>query len=197
MTIQRRSFDWEQVRRKMEQSQMQADFALRDRESMETVFRERAARLAQRVRLDTSATFEALVFTLGAERYAIELSGLAEVLPLIGCIAVPGAPRELAGVVNLRGEIRPVLDLARVLALPEAEGRAPGWLLLLRGNGQTVGLRVDQVEKIRSFRSDEVVNPDQNAVRPADGYLKAISKDTIMLLNTDKLLSFHLIKEFS
>lgn len=176
---------------------MQADFARRDRESMETVFRERAARLAQRVRLDTSATFEALVFTLGAERYAIELNGLAEVLPLIGCTPVPGAPLELAGVVNLRGEIRPVLDLARVLALPEADGRSPGWLLLLRGHGQTVGLRVDQVEKIRPLRSDELVNPDQNAARPADRYLKAISKDTTMLLNADELLSLPLIKEFS
>lgn len=197
MSLERRSFDWEQVRRRLQQNQMQADFSLRDQERTQAVYRERAARLAQRVRLDTSATLEALVFTLGVERYAIELNELAEVLPLTGSTAVPGAPRELAGVVNLRGEIRPVLDLARVLALPEVEGRAPGWLLLLRGHGRTVGLRVDQVEKVRLFRSDDLVNAGQNLARSAARYVKAITKDTVILLNTDDLLSLPLIKECS
>jgi purine-binding chemotaxis protein CheW len=195
MSLERKSFDWQQIRRKLQQDQMQADFALRDQERTQTVYRERAARLAQRVRLDTSTTFEALVFTLGTERYAVELNDLAEVLPLIGSTPVPAAPRELAGVVNLRGEIRPVLDLARVLALPEVEDRASGWLLLLRKHGRIVGLRVDQVEKIRLFRSDELVNPDQNAARPVARYVKAITEDTVMLLNTDELLSLPVIKE--
>ena len=58
----------------------------------------------------------ALIFRLAQERYAIALKELAEVLPFTGCAQVPGGSPQFLGVINLRGELRPVIDLAWVLS---------------------------------------------------------------------------------
>src|SRR5579863_161532 len=175
---------------------MNAHVALRAAERLETVYRERAAQLAiQRALPETAATIEALVFTLGTERYAMELQDLVEVLPFKGCTPVPWAPEELTGVINVRGEILPVLDLSRVLTLPKVEHRTGGWLLLLRRREREVGFWVDQVEKIRRLRLDELAGPVQNGAHATAGYLKAITADTVMLLSAERLLSHALLKE--
>jgi purine-binding chemotaxis protein CheW len=196
MSLPGKSFDWENVRRRLRESQVAAETGLRDPERMEVVYRERAARLALRhAEADTSATFGALVFTLGRERYAIELEDLVEVLPCSGYTPVPGAPQELLGVINLRGEIRPVVDLARVLELPKVADGDSGFLLLLHQQNREVALRVGQVENIRLLRPSELADPGQNGTYLAARYLKAVTSDTVMLLSTEALLSLSIIKE--
>src|SRR5437762_13989481 len=92
-----------------------------DASAIEEVYWRRAARMAVRTAVATDATTLAiLVFGLGTERYAIELSLLAEVFPFRGCTAVPGAPAHLLGVINVRGDFRAVLDLRRPLNLAPA-----------------------------------------------------------------------------
>jgi len=177
---------------------MAAETGCRDADRMEVIYRERAARLAlRRAEADTSATFGALVFALGPERYAIELEDLVEVLPCSGYTPVPGAPPELLGVINLHGDIRPVLDLARVLELPKVAERHPGFLFLLRKQNREVALRVEQVEKIRLLRPGELADPSQNSTHLAARYLKAVTSDVVMLLSTEALLSLSIIKESS
>ena len=198
MSLPEKNFNWEHVRERLREGQVAAETGSRDRDRIEEVYRARAARLAlRRAAADTSVTVGALVFALGPERYAIELEDLVEVLPCSGYTPVPGAPPELLGVINLRGEIRPVLDLARVLALPKGAERDSGFLLLLRQQNREVALRVDQVEKIRLLRSGELVNPGQNGTYLATRYLKAVTSDTVMLLSTEALLSLSIIKESS
>lgn len=196
MNPQNKRFDWEQVSKRLQQHRISVDPVLKARERMESVYRERAARLAiQRVLPDSSVTFGALLFTLGPERYAIELKDLAEVLPFSGCTPVPRMPQELRGVLNLRGAIRPVVDLARVLGLPKTEERTASWLLVLRRGGLEIALLVDQVVTVRPFRSDETVDPEQAGTHSPAGYLKAITADNVMLISAEKLLSLSFIKE--
>jgi chemotaxis signal transduction protein len=196
MSFPAKTFNWDQVRTRLRESQVSDDTGVRDRERIELVYRKRAAALAlQRVHADTSATFAALVFTLGTERYAIELQDLVEVLPCRACTPVPGAPRELLGVMNVRGEIRPVLDLACVIGLPKIADRVPGLLLLLRQHGREVGLRVDQVENIRLLRPSELVYAGQNGNDVSNRYVKAVASDAVMLLSAEVLLEMSFIKE--
>ena len=198
MSFQSQRFDWEQIRKKLQQSQIGAETTLHDQKRREAVYRERAARFALKpVTPDTSARSRALMFTLGTERYALELQDLAEVCPFNMSTPVPGAPEELIGVINLRGEIRPVVDLARVLGVPDVEDRTGGWILLLQRGDRTLGLRVDQVENIRQLRPDELADPALSCTHVAARYSKAITPDTVVLLNAEKLLSLPFIKEGS
>lgn len=196
MKTQNKRLDWAQVSQKLQQLHLSADPVPQAKEHMEAVFRERAARLAlRRVLPDTAATFAALVFTLGKEHYAIELRDLTEVLPFRGCTPVPRMPQELAGVLSLRGAIRPIVDVARVMGLPIAKDRDPGWLLVLRRGSLEIGLLVDQVVNVRPFRSDDTVDPAHDGTHSAGSYLKAVTVDNVMLISTEKLLSLSFIKE--
>jgi chemotaxis signal transduction protein len=196
MKPQNNRFDWAQVSQKLQQLHPSIDPVPQPRERIETVYRERAARLAlQRALPDTAATFAALVFTLGTEHYAIELRDLAEVLPFRGCTPVPHMPQELAGVLNLRGAIRPVIDVAHVMGLPIAKDRNPGWLLVLRRGSLEIGLLVDQVVNVRPFQSDDTTGPAHDGTHSATSYLKGITSDNVMLISAEKLLSLSLIKE--
>ena len=85
---------------------------------MEAMWRERALRLSKRPELAAPGenALPVIVLAIGAERYGIDVSDVAEVLPPLHITPVPGAPAVFAGVVNVHGEIRPVVDLRRWLS---------------------------------------------------------------------------------
>src|SRR5437868_115370 len=104
-----------------------------DQRAIDAVYQRRARQMARRADAETvSQTLPVLIFALGEERYAIELSALAEVLPLRGCTSVPGAPSAVLGVMNVRGEIRPVADLRRILELPPGGDLVAAYVVMLR-----------------------------------------------------------------
>lgn len=59
-----------------------------------------------------------LTFKVGREDFAIELRRVREIMPLVQVAAVPLAPEYVRGVINLRGQVVPVIDLRRKLGLP-------------------------------------------------------------------------------
>ena len=140
----RKEIDWEEVLARLRQGELALERASTpDPQRVEAVYRQRAAQLAGR-RAQAGAVsppLPVLTFYLGEERYGIELTALAEVVPFAGCTPLPGASPGVLGVVNARGEVRPVVDLARLIGLPE--GGASGYVLFLRGEG--AGLRVGRV----------------------------------------------------
>src|SRR5262245_45767882 len=136
----RKRIDWDAVKARLHAAQ-QSGRVQDDSARLQRVLAARAAALANR-KANAEAQTDGLVlltFMLGAERYALELSELAEVLPLQQITPVPAPPAELSGVINLRGEIITVIDLARVLDLPPSPPNG-GYVLLLRQAGGVVGL---------------------------------------------------------
>jgi len=97
-----------------------------------------------------------IVFALGGARYAVELRWVREVVTLGFVTPVPGAPPAIAGVVNLRGTVTPVLDLLAALAdePASASSRAPR-----KGDGAIVveveaviaALHVSNVEEVSTL----------------------------------------------
>jgi purine-binding chemotaxis protein CheW len=181
----RASIDWDEVRSRLQKSQEALRESLSDNpQRMQAVLRRRAVQLAQEPPAETrpaSRSIPALVFRLGQERYAIPLADLAEVLPFRGCTEVPGGSARFLGVINLRGEIRPVIDLARVLC-----GNAStdsGAILMLR---RPVGLKVDEVENLQQVCSDEMAPmiPGHHVRRFVSGTLALLDVETLLLAMT-------------
>ena len=159
-----------------------------DREQVEAVWRQRAVRLSRRPTVSTQEfQLHVLVLALGKERYGIEIADVAEVLPAILCTPVPGAPPVIAGVMNVRGEIRPVMDLKLILGIRNAAvPGVPAPVILLRQQAREVGVQVDQVEQIRTIAAGELrACGDETA--GLSRYLKGITQDTLMLLSTEAL----------
>ena len=188
--------DWEATRQRLQASQLALERSLSDEGRLERVLQERARQLAQR---KTGMQREGdrlmlLVFSVGQQRYALEVASLARVLPLTSCTPVPGAPEELVGLINVGGEITSVLDLARLLKLPGASERR-GYVLLLRTSQAAVGLRVNELPSIENVPQDSL-RAGYEGHRLADSPLvQATMPDGLVLLRPRAVLSHPLLIE--
>ena len=212
----RKKIDWDDVKRRIGASHLAALDSMRaDPARIESAYRLRAERLAARQSntAGSAATIQLLVFLLNAERYAIELPELSEILPLTDFTPIPGALAALFGVINLRGEIVPIVTLAEVLELPlnaggTADGGAStgyGYVLMLNKAGFEAGLKVDQVEKIVAVSPAEIIGASEAISAQHLGetptprwwhsrYIKGISRENLLVLNVDAILTHTVFK---
>jgi purine-binding chemotaxis protein CheW len=180
------AFDWTAARARVERFQEALERGEgRSPAERERILRERAERLACPQELPGSALAGdgIVVFRIGAERYGLPLSRMVEIISRPLCAAVPGAPDRLAGVIQVRGEIRPVLDLAQALRVQRNEPPERHSVLLVRGSGREFGVRVDEVEDIR------VLTENERGPAPAGaGRVMWMTPDGTGVLNADMLL---------
>lgn len=159
-----------------------------DQAQAEAVWRKRALRLASRAATTASIGDEVrvLVLQIGAERYAVELASVASVLAPVACTPVPGAPAAFAGIIAVEGEIRPVLDLRRMLGMEHRGGAdTPSPVVMLHRKGRQLGLLADRVEQIRGIRR-EACRATGDGGLPAR-YVESVTDDTLLLLKTEAL----------
>ncbi len=83
---------------------------------------------------------------VASEAYALPVTQVLEVASLGKITVVPGAPADVLGVRNLRGQILPVIDLAGLLEIRRAA--PPGHLLVTEANGNRAGLVIDEVQGV-------------------------------------------------
>lgn len=102
---------------------------------------------------------ELCAFRVGDEEYVVDLKRVREVVPPLPVRPVPRAPEAVEGVVDLRGEVVPLVDVRRRFGLPAAPGSRKARLLVIRVEGRTQALLVDAVL--------EVMRIPRSAIRPA------------------------------
>lgn len=188
----RPAIDWDRVRARLEQNRDALQLALYgDRATLEAAFRRRARQLARRETAACAAdTVPVLAFWLAGEGYGIELEALARIVPACGRTRIPGAPAELWGVVNVSGEIRPVLDLQHILGLPAAaQADAAGYILLLRRGGREVGIHVHRIDGVRPVGKAELAARAGAQAMGADRFIKSCCPGPLAVLDAEAIRS--------
>ena len=155
-----------------------------------SLYRQRAAILAlpQAGASTRSAQGGTILFQLGNETYGLPMQAIDRVFSKPVRRRVPGAGPRWAGVFAVQGEIVPILDLARVLNLPEARGDSDEYVFTLRGVGRKLGLLVGKALEIREIPAE--------SLQPAGGqarFLKGVSRDNALVLDMELLT----VQEFS
>ena len=101
-----------------------------------------------------------LVFRLGEDEFGLPIEAVDEVARVPDQITrVPKTPKFLEGVVNLRGEVLPVVDQRRRFDMPASENAEGRRLVVVRSERHRAGLIVDSVS--------EVLRSDAGAIAPA------------------------------
>lgn len=136
---------------------------------------------------------EFLVFTLEDDRYAIPVERVREIVRLRPVTAVPRVPREIRGVISLRGEIVQVLDLRSRLGLPPVPAARATRIVVLHGDdGEVTGLLVDAVTEVLRI-TEEDIQPPPGGESPfvsalcerAGGFVSLMNVDRVLDLGTD------------
>ncbi len=94
------------------------------------------------------ARIQVVSFYLGDEEYALGIEGVQEVIRLRDMTRVPKTPPSLSGVINLRGQVIPVIDGRTRLGMrPRGEDGDPR-IIVVSHSGKTVGLTVDRLSEV-------------------------------------------------
>jgi chemotaxis signal transduction protein len=192
VSTERQSINWQEVKQRLHESQQALEKAMQVHpERLQEEYRRRAEELAQRGRQgsDSARGLRVLVFWLGNERLAFVFSDVAELLPFSLCTPVPGGPPQLLGVTNIHGEIRSVVDLGRLLELPEGDSSTSGYVLLLRQQGRLAALRVDRLDNIQSLAPGELAVPAEGEAGALFRFLRGWTPDRLRVLNTQAVLA--------
>jgi purine-binding chemotaxis protein CheW len=102
---------------------------------------------------------ELCAFRVGDEEYVIDIRRIREIVQPLPVTAVPRAPEWMDGVVNLRGEVVPVLDVRRRLGLPQRLPSRRTKLLIVHVGGRVVALVVDAVSEVVRIPRSEIDPP--------------------------------------
>ncbi|MGZ3457816.1 MAG: chemotaxis protein CheW [Archangium sp.] len=89
---------------------------------------------------------EVLLFTLEGQRYALSTEDVRELARAVRLTPLPRAPAVVEGLLNLRGELLPVLDMRRRFRLPARPLSASDHLVVAQAGPRRVVLRVDRAE---------------------------------------------------
>ena len=113
-----------------------------------------------------------VVFVIEGQRYALPLSAVERVLPMVAVSPLPQAPAITLGVINVHGRVLPVLDIRRRFGLPPRDYGLRSHLLVARTNRRTLAVPVDEVLGVSEVATEAVTPPD--AVLPGIGHVAGI-----------------------
>jgi purine-binding chemotaxis protein CheW len=178
----KRSIDWQAARASIERTRERLGRAEIPAEDRERIFRQRAEALARPSAAPVdSAQRQIMVFQLGQERFALPLSDMVEVISGATIAPVPGAPASVAGVIQVRGEIRPVFHLGQLLGAAGVESLDT--VALVRYRSHEVGLRIGRVDDIRA-----VGEADLREGPAGNPRIKHMTADLVLVLDLNVLL---------
>ena len=103
-------------------------------------------------------------FGIGVERFGVNILSVQEIIRSTEVTSVPNSPMFVEGVINLRGDIIPVIDLRKRLNLYNEETAVDrNWILILRIENRVVGFIVDTVTEVLKV-SQDMIDPAPSIV---------------------------------
>ena len=131
-----------------------------------------------------------VVFLVEKDLYGVNLLSLDEIVPMMLTRPVPKAPEFLEGVINLRGEIIPVVDLKKIFGYARDGFPLESRILIARVASKKIGFMVDAVTEIKEITKDsltpDVFRPEQ--AHFFEGMAKLEDGQMVQMLAMEKIL---------
>jgi len=129
-------------------------------------------------------------FRVGEQSYALPISAVREIVRPPEITPVPQSPEHVAGVMNLRGRIVPVIDL-RKRCRQAIENSPKTRVLVIALDGRLIGLLVDSASEVLKIASEEIEPSPQLFGEDNERYVTGVAKHLgrlVILLDVNKLL---------
>ena len=117
---------------------------------------------------------ELISFRIGAQEYCVDIMAVREIRGWAPATPLPQSPPYVRGVINLRGAVLPVIDLANRLGFGVTEPSDRNVIIVVRINGRVVGLLVDAVSEILTTTSDAIQPTPDVACEAVKRFVKGI-----------------------
>ncbi|MHC0038169.1 chemotaxis protein CheW [Pseudoneobacillus sp. C159] len=130
-----------------------------------------------------------VVFNLGDEEFGLDIDHVHSIERISQITRVPNAQAFIKGVMNLRGQITPVIDLKNMLTKGQVEITEESRIIIVKYEEMILGFMVDQTNDVLDLTSDEIVSASASGLDI--DYIEGIAQmdsRLIMLLNLEVLM---------
>ncbi|MBW8813127.1 MAG: chemotaxis protein CheW [Caulobacterales bacterium] len=134
---------------------------------------------------------ELISFRIGAQEFCVDIMAIREIRGWTAATALPQSPSFVKGVINLRGAVLPIVDLASRLGFESTQANDRNVIIVAQIGEQVVGLLVDAVSDILTV-TDDVIQPTPDvASETAKTFVRgliAMDGRMISLIGLDRVL---------
>ncbi|WP_299612890.1 chemotaxis protein CheW [uncultured Tateyamaria sp.] len=125
--------------------------------------------------IETAQPMELLTFKLGEQEYSLDIMSVREIRSWTRATPMPLAPSYMRGVINLRGTVLPVMDLAERLGLPKCAHSDRNVIIVVKHDGYMTGLLVDAVSDIVALNQEDLQQPPDTAMQDGPSVIKSLT----------------------
>ncbi|MBF0188805.1 MAG: chemotaxis protein CheW [Magnetococcales bacterium] len=142
-------------------------------------------------------TTQFLTFTLGDEVFAVDIERVREVLEYTQITRVPRTPEFMRGVINLRGNVVPVVDMRAKFHMSETEMTVNTCIIIVEavqeeGERTVLGALADSVKEVMNLEPGQIEPPPKIGTKLRTEFIKGMGKQDeqfIIILDTDAVFS--------
>lgn len=141
-------------------------------------------------------TMQYLTFKLDEEVYALEISKVREVLDFSKVTKVPRTPEFMRGVINLRGNVAPVVDLRLKFGMTKTEKTVDTCIIIMElivdDETTILGALADSVQEVLDLEPEQIEPPPKIGTRLNTEFIKGMGKkddEFIIILDIDKIFT--------
>jgi len=141
---------------------------------------------------ETEDVRQFITFTVGDEEYGLELLRVREVIRLREITWLPKAPAFVKGIINLRGDVIPVIDLRKRFGLGAVDETAQTRVIVVEVDGMLTGLEVDSASQVARIPADQIDPPPPLLDGFSNAFITGVGKQEdslVILVNPDAILT--------
>jgi purine-binding chemotaxis protein CheW len=146
--------------------------------------------------IEITDTRQYLTFKLGGEVFAIDVSKVREVLDFTSITKIPRTPDFMSGVINLRGNVVPVVDLRLCFEMSRTEKTVNTCIVVmemsLEGESTVIGALADSVEEVIDLEPEQIQPAPRMGTQIRTDFIKGMGRreaEFIMILDIDRVFS--------
>lgn len=133
-----------------------------------------------------------ITFAVGSEAYGLELLRVREVIRVRDITWLPKAPEFVRGIINLRGDVIPIVDLRQRFGLRSVEETGHTRVIVVEMEGRLTGLVVDSASQVARIPADQIDPPPPLLDGSSNAFITGVGKlesSLVVLLNPDAILT--------
>ncbi len=135
-----------------------------------------------------------VAFTIGSEEFCIDISKVREVKEMMPITKIPQAPEGVEGIVNLRGQVIPIINLKKILGYYDDNALSTKKIILVEMESDVVGFIVDDVSDVVSFSEGQIESVPSVVGNYQGHYIKGVAKKgdrLLLVLDLSRLSGMH------
>ena len=146
-----------------------------------------------------STSYQLVTFQLGEEFYGVDIMDVKEIVKVQSVRPIPNAPYYVEGIINLRSEIIPIINLHKRFHLKKVEiqqeddiDENEGGFIILDIEGNKIGIIIDRIARVVQVETSEIKPPPQMLTGIGTEYIHGVvrqNENYLIILDTRKMFN--------